>query len=572
MPPETPNHRKHTEEDSQAELNSTEIQPGVARAFCWCFVLLLIVLPVSQFSFELFRGQRPTVFQILEAPLTGRWSELTDRKYLSDYESALEKSSAVRAWVQANLQELMTRWLGVGNHKVIIGQNGWLFYQAGVDYAAGADFLGREALAARMKGLKDRQVEADPHPDPRPALVAFISALRAHGVTVLLIPVPDKVMIHPERLTARASGVLANNPGYPQFVAAVEQAGGVVFDATGLSRAKASIGRTLYLGQDTHWRPEWMAEMASAVAETVRERFPLPVLPNPLVTVTRTETRRRVGDLVDMLALPKGQSLYVPEEVAVTQIIDQATNRPVAPDPESDVVLLGDSFTNIYSDPGLGWGEGAGFAAHLGMALGRRLQVVAYNGAAATGARQEFLRTEQARRLYSKKLLIYEFTIHDLTAANWRPLPLPPQKKRVLPVVRTEVALSGAPGPAAVPARPASSVGPLLVSGEIELLSPLPTPGVSAYRDCLAFARLKVAKVISGEYNQSIAIVVFHVMKDNQLTESAALRVGDRVRLELQPLKEAAEIYRGMQRTDTTDDFEHVPQFVINFTKEPQRN
>jgi hypothetical protein len=566
MPPETPNHRKHTEEDSQAELNSTEIQPGVARAFCWCFVLLLIVLPVSQFSFELFRGQRPTVFQILEAPLTGRWSELTDRKYLSDYESALEKSSAVRAWVQANLQERMTRWLGVGNHKVMIGQNGWLFYQAGVDYAAGADFLGREALAARMKGLKDRQVEADPHPDPRPALVAFISALRAHGVTVLLVPVPDKVMIHPERLTARASGVLANNPGYPQFVATVERAGGVVFDATGLSRAKASIGRTLYLGQDTHWRPEWMAEMASAVGETVRERFPLPVLPKPLVTVTRTETRRRVGDLVDMLALPKGQSLYVPEEVAVTQIIDQATNRPLAPDPESDVVLLGDSFTNIYSDPGLGWGEGAGFAAHLGRALGRRLQVVAYNGAAATGARQEFLRTEQARRLYSKKLLVYEFTMHDLTTANWRPLPLPRQEP---PPVREPIVTEVVKPTPAVPAGPSVAGGVLQMTAEIELVSPIPTPGVSAYRDCLAFARVKVLKVVSGEYRQDIAIVAFHVMKDNQLTESATLRVGDRVRLDLQPLKEAPEIYRGMQRSDTTDDFEHVPQFVAQFAKVP---
>lgn len=566
MPPEKPIHRKHTEEDSQAELNSTEIRPGVARALSWGFVLLLVAVPLSQLALELMRGQRPTVAQILEAPLAGRWSELTDRKYLSAYEAALEKSSMVRSWVQANLQEQMTRWLDVGNHKVIIGQRGWLLYQPGVDYAAGADFLGREALGARMKALKDREVEKDPHPDPRPALAAFISDLRAQGVAVLLVPVPDKAMVHPEALTGRAAGVIVNNPGYARFVAAMEQAGAVVFDAAGLARSAALSGRTLYLAQDTHWRPEWMGEMATAIAGTVQQRFPLPTPARTLVTLARTESRRRVGDMVDMLALPKGQSLYAPEEVVATQILDQSTNRPLAADPESDVVLLGDSFTNIYSDPGLGWGDGAGLAAHLGRALGRPLQVIAQNGAASTGVRQEFLRSDQARRLYSKKLLIYEFTMHDLTTANWRPLPFPAQEPKPASVrVVTEVTKPTIPEP--VP--PRVEAGPLQVTAEIELLSPLPTPGVSAYRDCLAFVRVKVIKVISGEYKAGIAIVVFHVMKDNQLTESAALRVGDRVRMELQPLKEAPEIYKGMQRTDTTDDFEHVPQFVVRFSKEP---
>ena len=566
MPPETHIQRKHTEEDSQAELNSTEIRPGVARALSWGFVLLLVLVPFSQFSFEVMRGQPPTVFQILEAPLAGRWSDLTDRKYLSAYETALEKSSMVRSWVQANLQEQMTRWLGVGNHKVIIGQKGWLLYQPGVDYVAGVDFLGREAIGARMKALKDREVERDPHPDPRPALASFIRDLRAHGVAVLLVPIPDKSMVHPEILTARASGAIVNNPGYARFVAAMEQAGAVVFDAAGLSRSTALTGRTLYLAQDTHWRPEWMGEIATAIARTVQQRFPLPTLARPLVTVVRPEARHRVGDLVDMLALPKAQLLYAPEEVVATQIIDQSTNQPLAADPDSDVVLLGDSFTNIYTDPGLGWGDGAGFGAHLGRALGRPLQVIAQNGAASTGVRQEFLRTDQARRLFSKKLLIYEFTMHDLTTANWRPMPFPPQEPKPVPArVVTEATKPTTTDP--VP--PPVVAGPLQMTAELELLSPLPTPGVSAYRDCLAFARVKVIKVIAGEYKRSIAIVAFHVMKDNQLTESAALRVGDKIRMELQPLKEAPEIYKGMQRTDTTDDFEHVPQFVVRFSKEP---
>ncbi len=566
MPSETPVHRKHTEEDSQAELNATEVRPAVARGLSWAFAFLLIVVPLSQFALELLRHQRPTIFQVFEAPLAGRWTELTDRKYLASYETALEKSSPVRSWVQANLQAVMTQWLGVGNHKVIIGRNGWLLYQPGVDYVAGADFLSRGALSARMKAMKDREVEKDPHPDPRPALAAFIRDLRKHDVAVLLLPMPDKSMVHSEQLTAQASRAVLNNPGYKQFTEEMEQAGAVVFDATELTRTTALTGRTLYLAQDTHWRPEWMAEMATAIAGTVQRRFPLPTPSRPLVTSLRTESRRRLGDLVEMLALPTGQSLYAPEEVVATQIFDQATNRPLTSDPNSDVVLLGDSFTNIYSDPGLGWGEGAGFAAHLGRALGRPLQVIAQNGAASTGARQEFLRTDQARRLYAKKLLIYEFTIHDLTTANWRPLPLPPQQSKPVPAPGvTEPPKPTTPEPPPTPVK----AGPLQVIGQLELLSPLPVPGVSAYRDCLAFARVKITSVISGEYQSDIAIVAFHVMKDNQLTESAGLRIGDKVRMELQSLRKSPEIYQSMQRTDITDDFEHVPQFVIRFTKEP---
>ncbi len=567
MPPESPVHRKHTEEESQAELNSTEVRPGVARLLSWGFVLLLLGVPLSQFALELARGQRPAVFQIFEAPLGGRWADLTDRRYLAAYETALEKSSPVRSWVQANLQEKMTRFLRVGNHKVVIGRNAWLFYQPGIDYASGADFLGPEALGARMKSMTDREAERDPHPDPRPALSAFIRDLRAQGVSVLLIPVPDKAMVHPENLTTQASAnAVFNNPGYTRFVIEMEQAGAVVFNAASLARSTALKGRTLYLAQDTHWRPEWMGEVATAIASTVQQRFPLPEPARPLVTTMQPEPRRRQGDLVDMLSLPAGQTIYQPEEVTAVRVIDQATGRPLAADPESDVVLLGDSFTNIYADPGLGWGEAAGFGAHLGRALGRPLQIIAQNGAASTGARQEFLRTEQARRLYTKKLVIYEFTIHDLTTANWRPLPLPPQETKPAPApVVTEAPKPVSPEPVPPPVVASN----LQLTGEIELLSPIPTPGVSPYRDCLAFARVKVTKLISGEYQSQIAIVAFHVMKDNQLTDSAALRPGDKVRLELQPLRKAPEIYQTMQRSDTTDDFEHTPQFVIRHTKEP---
>ena len=73
----------------------------------------------------------------------------------------------------------------------------------------------------------------------------------------------------------------------------------------------------------------------------------------------------RVGDLVDMLELSDDQQLYSPQTVTIHRVLDPGNGRQWQPRAEADVLLLGDSFSNIYGTPDLGWGEGAGFPAQL---------------------------------------------------------------------------------------------------------------------------------------------------------------------------------------------------------------
>ena len=91
-----------------------------------------------------------------------------------------------------------------------------------------------------------------------------------------------------------------------------------------------------------------------------------------------------------MLRLPRDQNLFPPQTVNLHQIIDPLRDGPWEPDAQADILLLGDSFTNIYSDgtgeQGLGWGQSAGFAAQLSRYLERPIDVIAQRSRSHTDA------------------------------------------------------------------------------------------------------------------------------------------------------------------------------------------
>jgi alginate O-acetyltransferase complex protein AlgJ len=89
------------------------------------------------------------------------------------------------------------------------------------------------------------------------------------------------------------------------------------------------------------------------------------------------------------------------------------------------VLLLGDSFSNVYSRPDLGWGQGAGLAEQLMLALGVRVQVIAQNGGGATISRETLAQKPQA--LQHKKVVLWAFSARDLydETIAWERVPLP---------------------------------------------------------------------------------------------------------------------------------------------------
>jgi alginate O-acetyltransferase complex protein AlgJ len=131
----------------------------------------------------------------------------------------------------------------------------------------------------------------------------------------------------------------------------------------------------------------------------------------------------RVGDIVGMLKLPDWQTAFAPTTVIVNQVRD-AKDEPWQPDDSADVLLLGDSFTNIFSAEPMGWGVSAGLGPHLALALGRGVDVIAQNDSGAFATRQTLARELEAGsdRLAGKRVVIWEFASRELAVGDWKPI------------------------------------------------------------------------------------------------------------------------------------------------------
>src|SRR5262249_23954487 len=117
----------------------------------------------------------------------------------------------------------------------------------------------------------------------------------------------------------------------------------------------------------------------------------------------------RQGDLVQMLQVPQIERSLVSERLECLQVVESNAGIPYHDSPESEVLILGDSFLRIYEqdEPG-----SAGFIAHLARALGQRLNTVVNDGGASTLVRQALAR--RPALLMNKRLVIWEFAERDI--------------------------------------------------------------------------------------------------------------------------------------------------------------
>ncbi len=556
-----PSRKQQTREEiARIEVGRTTVSAGVARFLLAFFLAAMAIVPLIQHGSEVaahLAGKRasalPQAYDILRvgaeaverlfSPGSGALPArvfATNRlllKGMNDYEHALDDASLVGQAVRPHVQHLLSGWLGVGNEKAYCGRRPWLFYRPGVDYVTGPGFLAPRQLARRAAGGSE-WVSA-PQPDPAPAIVDFRDSLQARGIALVVFPTPDKAMVQPERLSRKANlpGRLLQNPSYRLFREILEREKIPVFDAANLLAAKANNGaRPLYLATDTHWRPETMADAAEALARFLEDRVGLPARP-PLELQARPRDIAGEGDLAVMLKLPPDQKRYPRETICIREIRDPE-GRPWQPDPAADVLLLGDSFANIYSLGGMGWGEAAGLAEQLSFALRRPVDRIARNDNGAFATR-ETLAQELARgndRLAGKTVVVWQFAIRELAAGDWKPVALPsagPASARFLTL---------APGQERT------------VRGRLQSVSFVPRPGTVPYKDHVMTLHLVQLKRDGRRLPEGEAVVYVQSMADNVLTPAARLRPGQVVDIRLRSWQDVASRYEGMNRSEADDE------------------
>jgi hypothetical protein len=359
----------HREVQAREELGRTAVSPWLAALLTGIFLGLIAAVPLLQPNLEPFRE-------------LGQDRSLLDS--MVRFEERLEEESWVVEELLPPVQLFLTGVLGTGNEQVYVGREGWLFYRPAVDSLTGPGFP----------------------EDARAALLDLHRRLADRGIRMLVLPVPVKASIHPEKLTSRPIRPPVRNASWEDFVRFLEREG---IGALDLAPALPQ-----FLATDTHWTPDGMEMAAKALADWIRASVPL----QGPETVWQREERQveGLGDLARMLELPPGQRLFPPQRVTV---------HPVSgwrPDPSAEVLILGDSYTNVYSRSDLGWGTGAGLAEQLAFHLRRPVDRIAVNAGGAWASRQALARELAAGRdrLAGKKVVVVQFSARELSFGDWR--------------------------------------------------------------------------------------------------------------------------------------------------------
>jgi len=424
--------RDGREAQAAREVGVTEVSRSVAIGATAAFVLLVCGVA----SFEIARDARDAA---------SPWSELgaTPRRALGaaretgllagnrtllagmhGFEDRLDERSAVAELALPRVQRLLTEGLGAGNEQVVLGRRGWLYFRPAIDHLTGPGFLDPDRLARRSD--KGEAWRPPPQPDPVRALADFGAQLAERGVGLVVVVTPVKAALHPEGLAPRLAAPLPlENPSLQAFLARLEELEIPAYDpAPRLAADLARRGWPGFLRTDTHWTPRAMESAALGLAEFLGRHARLPER-SPVAYERGESWVEGRGDIAALLKLEDPDVLFPPERVPVRPVREPG-GAAWSPDPDADVLLLGDSFTNVYSRPELGWGESAGFAEQLAYFLQRPVDRLAVNAGGPSAARERLAAALAAGddRLAGKRLVVYQFTARELSAGDWRLVPL----------------------------------------------------------------------------------------------------------------------------------------------------
>ena len=486
--PEAEKTKLTREEIAKREIGVTDVSTPQKLFLSVFFLLVVGIYPCIQF--------------VHSSPLKEIRPAETLQKAFKQYETAIEDTSLLRALLLAPAQEFLTKCFRTGNEKVIVGRDGWLFYSGDFDYLANPGFL--------QPGRMHKRELAGVHPDPVAAIKKFADDLAARGIRLIVIPVPGKPLVYGDKLGA--SGNLRNNRSFADFMARMDALGVTVLDFTKDFAAMRRDGVDSYLKTDTHWTPAAMRLAARKTAAAI-ENAAADSAPGAKATITAR------GDIANMLKLPDVDDIFPQQTVEVVQY-------DVVQDRTSDVLLLGDSFVNIYSLDAMGWGARAGFAETLAHELGRPIDVIARNDDGAHASRDalagEFLHGRD--RLDGKTVVVWEFAVRELAVGDWTDSPL-------------ELKECGESDFLVIDE-------PRTVTATVLAVTSVPRPNSAPYKDHVMSLHL-------GDIDGHAEALVFIAgMRDNVWTDAARLRIGDTVEIELKPWADVEEEYGSWTRSE----------------------
>lgn len=290
---------------------------------------------------------------------------------------------------------------------VVKGRDGWYFLVSELRSYGAGPFWGADAAKAAVSA-KDA--------DPLPAILDFHRMLKSKGIALVMLPVPGKVCVYPDKLEGVPATEKRPDELYRKFYGRLAADGIVVIDLLPDLLAMRRAGTEAFCKQDSHWSPAAVRLAASKIADALRglPNFNKDV-PVSAMRIGIEEIRKDIrGDLAE---LAKDEAK---ESLTVRQI---RINRGFAvPDPASPVVLMGDSHTLVYHKDLLA--DHAGLPDLLTAELSSAVDLVGVMGSGANGSRITLARRKD--NLAGKKVVIWVFAAREFTESlqGWQKIPV----------------------------------------------------------------------------------------------------------------------------------------------------
>ena len=525
-----------------ADLSATVIGRGTAAFLAGFLLLILVAVPLLDAVLPALRprapgadaAQHPLLALLGHPPALASFTPPVHRQGVDEVnpleqaERALMRQSTLRGWAGAAVRAARCALFHSGSRTVAIGAGGWLYYRPGLDYLSG------RALPAAAPP----RTSATGSAGPEAAITAFARDCAAAGARLIVVMIPDKAAIAyaPLGLAAPPAGRDYDNPGADALVRRLRGLGITVYVPSAELRQVAARSAA-FLRQDSHWTPEAMDIVARGIAALAR-------------AAARAGTGHwrlseqavsSQGDLVAALSLPGGQTLFPPESARIGVISDAATGARWSSRAGAPLLLLGDSFANIFQDPALGWGESAGLGAHLAYHLGCEVEAIAVNGGGGDGARSLLARRPAA--LQGRTAVVWEFAMRELTQAPWRTIPMPSAPGRA------DSPMAGPPAGRAVRVA-------------VTAISRIPDRDAALYPDALTTLTVRVvAAGGAGAGTAGELLLALPCLRHHALLPAARLRVGDALLVTMIPFAAAGEEVMRRKRYDDSGRYD-LPLFL----------
>ena len=292
------------------------------------------------------------------------------------------------------------------------GLDGWLFLSSELRFLKAPTFWGAAAKTVSRSPNPD-------HADPLVAIEDFHKQLSTMGIHLLLMPVPAKARIYSNALPPQDSSLPTPDP-FDSFFQQLDSRRISFVDLRPVLARAANPKQASYCKTDSHWSGTGCVLAAQAVAKQLQQSHPSVFAKVP--DNKFSEKWDQIETTGDLSAL--APNLKVPKETVAVRRISQS-NATIQPDPNSPLLLMGDSHTLVFHDF---MAEQAGLLDQLAKETSVVPDLIGTRGSGSNAVRVSLLRRsiKDPKYLASKKVVLWCFAAREFTESDqgWQPLPI----------------------------------------------------------------------------------------------------------------------------------------------------